>query len=125
VKQPRPVYLNLFKIKQPLPAIISILHRVSGVFLFLLLPLLLGLFSQSLVSETAFNTLKASILLHPVLRFFIWLTLSALLYHLIAGIRHLLMDIGIGETLSGGRIGARLVLIFSIILMVLAGICLW
>ena len=120
----RPVYLNLLQIRQPLPAIVSVLHRISGVILFLLLPFLLWLLAKSLTSEAAFDALKQP-LAHPVLRFFIWVVLSALIYHLVAGIRHLLMDMGIGETLKGGRIGAYLVLVISIIFIIFAGISLW
>ncbi|HVV68623.1 MAG TPA: succinate dehydrogenase, cytochrome b556 subunit [Gammaproteobacteria bacterium] len=122
--KPRPVYLNLLQIRQPLPAIVSVLHRVSGVILFLLLPLLLWLLAKSLASEASFNALKQPFT-HPVLRFFIWVTLSALIYHLVAGIRHLLMDMGVGESLKGGRAGAYLVLVISIVLIIFAGICLW
>ncbi len=125
VKQQRPVYLNLMQIKQPLPAIVSVLHRISGVFLFLLLPLLLWLLARSLASEASFNTLKESVAYHPLLRFFIWVTLSALIYHLVAGVRHLLMDLNIGDSLQGGRIGAWLVLIISVVFIVFLGICLW
>lgn len=124
MKQQRPVYLNLLQIRQPLPAIVSVLHRISGVILFLMIPLLLWLLAQSLANESAFNAIKQPFF-HPVLRFFTWVVLSALVYHLVAGIRHLLMDAGVGETLKGGRVGAYVVLIISIIFIVLLGIWLW
>jgi succinate dehydrogenase / fumarate reductase cytochrome b subunit len=124
VKPKRPVHLNLFKIRFPLPAIISILHRASGVIVFLLLPLLLWLLSRSLATEDSFNALQESFN-NPVLKFFIWMVLSALLLHFIAGIRHLLMDVGIGESWQGGRIGAYLVFIISLAGIVLLGVWLW
>ncbi len=124
MKEKRPVYLNLLQIKFPCPAIVSILHRISGVILFLLLPLLLCLLSQSLRSADTFNGLHETFS-HPLLRFFVWVVLSSLLYHLIAGIRHLLMDAGIGESLEGGRWGSYIVLALSIISILLLGIWLW
>lgn len=124
MKPKRPINLNLLQIQFPAPAIISILHRASGVVLFLMLPLLLWLLSASLNSSDSFNALHES-LTHPVLAFFIWVTLSALLYHLVAGIRHLLMDIGIGESLKGGRLSAYIVFLVSTLGIVLLGVWLW
>lgn len=123
MKPTRPVYLNLLQIRQPLTAIASILHRLSGVILFLLLPLLLALLSHSLASEDSFNNLQQSI--HPLTRFFIWVVLSALLYHFIAGIRHLIMDAGIGESLQGGKLTAGITIAISIIGMIILGVWLW
>jgi succinate dehydrogenase / fumarate reductase cytochrome b subunit len=124
VKQKRPVYLNLTQIRFPIPAIISILHRMSGVLLFLLLPLFLWLLSQSLHSADSFSAVQDTFA-SPVLRFFVWVMLSSLAYHLIAGIRHLLMDAGIGETLKGARLSSYLVLFLAIISILLLGIWLW
>lgn len=124
MREKRPVYLNLLQIKLPCPALVSILHRLSGVIVFLLLPLLLCLLSQSLRSADSFASLQRG-LAHPVLRFFIWVALSSLAYHLIAGIRHLLMDVGFGESLQGGRWGSYLVLAFSALCIVLLGVWLW
>jgi succinate dehydrogenase / fumarate reductase cytochrome b subunit len=47
------------------------------------------------------------------------------MYHLTAGIRHLIMDLGIGETLEGGKLGAKIVFIVSAILIVLTGVWIW
>ncbi len=55
----------------------------------------------------------------------LWVLLAALAYHLVAGIRHLVMDLGIGESLRGGVLGARLVLIFTGILVIATGVWLW
>ncbi|KZZ58524.1 succinate dehydrogenase, cytochrome b556 subunit, partial [Oleiphilus sp. HI0123] len=54
-----------------------------------------------------------------------WGLVSALLYHLVAGIRHLLMDCGIGETLEAGQFGAKVVIAVSVVLILLAGVWLW
>jgi succinate dehydrogenase / fumarate reductase, cytochrome b subunit len=55
----------------------------------------------------------------------LWAIVAGLLYHLVAGIKHLFMDVGIGETLEGGRLGARLVVFVSAILIVAAGVWIW
>ena len=55
----------------------------------------------------------------------LWAIVAGLLYHLIAGIKHLVMDMGIGETLEGGVNGARLVVIVSAIAIVAAGFWIW
>lgn len=120
----RPKNLNLFTIKFPIPAIVSILHRASGVFLFLLMPLLLWAFSTSLASEADFNNLR-EFLSSPLSKVVIWVFLAALCYHLIAGIRHLLMDIHIGEELKTGRLMAKLTIVVSAVFIVILGVWLW
>ena len=78
----------------------------------------------SLSSEEGFNSVRETLSL-PLAKLVVWAVLAALAYHLIAGIRHLMMDMGVGETLEGGRLGAKLVLLFSIVLVALAGVWLW
>lgn len=119
----RPKNLNLFTIHFPLPAIISILHRVSGFFLFLLIPFLLWSLDFSL-TLTGFETIQQWFD-HFYMRVILWLILIPFCFHLLAGCRHLLMDIHIGETLKGGRKSALLVFIFSFLSMILVGIWLW
>ena len=92
----RPVNLNLFTIKFPIPAIVSILHRISGVIVFLLIPLLLWMLHASLASVEQFDALRDT-LDSPLIRFTLWVGLSALLFHLVAGIRHLFMDAGLAR----------------------------
>jgi len=124
VNKKRPVNLNLFAFKFPLPALTSIVHRVSGAFLFVIIPLLLSLLQQSLASEASFAELKST-LDNVVIKLILWVTLSALFYHLVAGIRHLLMDVGIGESLQGGQRGAMLVIVAAVVLSVIAGVWTW
>lgn len=124
VKTARPVNLNLFSIKWPVTALVSITHRISGVLLFLAMPLLLYVFEMSLSSEAGFRQAGA-MLASPMPRLLCWLLAVALLYHLVAGCRHLLMDIGFGETWRGGKAGARAVIVLSALTAVLAGIWLW
>lgn len=123
MKHPRPKNLNLFTIHFPLPAIVSILHRVSGAILFLLIPfILLGL--QYSLTDTGYETLEQWTS-NLFVKLIIWLMLIPFIFHLIAGIRHLLSDIHIGDTLKIGRIMALLTMIISALLVILAGVWLW
>lgn len=120
----RPMNLDLRSIQFPLTAIGSILHRISGFILFFFVPLLLWGLQTSLKSQTSFDSLS-HYLANPWLAFVVWGFVAALIYHLLAGIRHLLMDIGIGETLRGARGGVICVLVFSVVLIILVGVWLW
>lgn len=121
----RPKYLNLVKIKQPLPAIVSILHRMSGVLLFFPgLPLLLYSLQRLLESPESyaqFQLLIASPIIKCVLIFFLW----ALIHHFFAGIRHLALDFHVGSTLSGARLGSKLVMALSMVITAVLGGMLW
>lgn len=125
MKKERPINLNLFTMHFPIPAIVSILHRISGVILFLLIPFMLWGLNLSLKSEQDFVNIQSSIATHHCLKFIIWCGLAAFIFHFIAGIRHLLMDIHIGDALKSGRLSAQITMVLSIVLMVLAGIWLW
>ncbi len=120
----RPENLNLLTIRFPLPAIASILHRISGVILFLMIPLLLYALHASLASQSDFDALRES-LTSPLAKLVFWILGSAFIYHFIAGIRHLLMDINIGIELKSGKLTALITLILSVLLIVLMGIWLW
>ncbi|MCE0722400.1 MULTISPECIES: succinate dehydrogenase, cytochrome b556 subunit [Legionella] len=120
----RPVNLDLGSLKFPPMAIASILHRISGVVLFLLLPIMLYIFGQSVQSEEAFIQVK-DLLSHPVYKVVVWAFGAAMIYHLLAGIRHLVMDMGFGEHLDAGRRSAVLVIILAIILSIFLGFWIW
>tara|TARA_R110001599_G_scaffold199375_1_gene396161 strand:- start:117 stop:491 length:375 start_codon:yes stop_codon:yes gene_type:complete len=124
VKDTRPKNLDFSTISLPLPAITSILHRISGVFIFAGLALLLWLFGESLSSEQGFNNV-AMWMDNLIVKLVLWAVISGLLYHLIAGIKHLIMDLGIGETLEGAQMGAKLVVALSAISIILTGVWLW
>ncbi len=124
VRPNKPVFLTLTKLKFPRMAIVSILHRIAGVVVFLFLPLLLYLLHASLVSQAHFDVVVQS--LHwPLMKLLLWVVLAAVLFHLVAGIRHLTMDLGFAESLSAGRATATIVLILSAVLIILAGFWLW
>lgn len=86
--------------------------------------LLLYLLQLSLESAAGFDRV-AELLDNMLVKFLTWSVLAALLFHLIAGIKHLLLDMGIGETLAGGVMAAKLTLVFSIIAMIAGGFWLW
>lgn len=124
VNSKRPVNLDLGKFHFPLPAITSILHRISGIIIFVGVAFLLYGLDISLSGEDGFA--RVSELLDSFLaKLITWGILSALLYHLVAGIKHLLMDMGIGEELESGRLAAKATLVVSVILIVLAGVWVW
>ena len=110
-KQPRrlPVFLNLAQIRFPIGAIASIAHRVSGVLLFIALPVLAALLDASLRSEAGFASVRG-LLSSPLALVVSGVLAWALVHHVLAGIRHLLMDVGIGGELERARASARLVL---------------
>ncbi len=91
----RPRFLNLLQISFPATAILSILHRISGVVLTLYLPLSLVLFERSLLSADSFQQLPQ---LWDVLlvRLLVVAGLWALSHHMISGVRILLLDFGVG-----------------------------
>lgn len=120
----RPKNLNLFTIRFPVPAIVSILHRASGILLFLLIPVAIWGLNLSLRSAQDFDDVH-QFLTTPYMKFVIWFCLSGFLYHFVAGIRHLLMDINIGVELKSGRLSAILTLIIAALLIILTGIWLW
>jgi len=125
VNSKRPVNLDLATIKLPLPAYTSIVHRITGVILFVGLAFLFSAFDSSLESEASFNAVKETLQESAFAKFVLWGLLSALAYHLVAGIKHLIMDLGIGETLEGGLQGAKLTLAISAFLILLAGVWVW
>ena len=120
----RPVNLDLSTIKFPVTAIASITHRVTGVAIFLALPILLWMLDRSLASPESFADLK-ELMTSPLVKLVVWAILAVLLYHLVAGIRHLVMDAGVGESLEGGRRGAKLVFSISVVLILLVGGWIW
>ena len=103
-----PKFLNLFKIKLPPGGIASIAHRVSGVLMFLCIPLLAFLFGLSLESEQGFRKVQAYLHSAPLI-FLSLLLVWSFGHHLLAGIRHLLLDIDVGVNRSQARTSAWLV----------------
>ena len=111
-------------IQMPLPAVVSILTRASGVFIFIGMAVLIWVLDASLASEASFIELKQT-LASPLYKFVIWAILSGLIYHATAGIKHMVAEAGIGESLEGGILGARITLLVSIVLILMAGMWIW
>lgn len=120
----RPVNLDIGTIKLPVTAYVSILHRISGVVLFAVVGVLLWALDTSLSSPEGFDAVL-DCLNSPVAKLVLWACLSALAYHAVAGVRHLIMDMGVGESLEGGVLGARIALAVAVVLIVLAGVWVW
>ena len=124
VKQ-RPVYLNLVRIRLPLPGIVSILHRISGALLFLLgIPLLLAGVAASLASPDSYESLKGA-LSHPFAKLVLIGFLWAYLHHFCAGVRYLLLDILKGIDLPSARRSSAAVIAVSLLLTGVIGARLW
>ncbi len=110
--------MQIMGYRMPLAALVSILHRISGAFMFLLFPAVLYLLEQSLTSEISFAHFK-SIASHWFVKLVLLGLVWAYLHHLCAGIRHLIMDLHYGLTKDGSRRSAVVVLAISLLLTVL------
>lgn len=117
----RPKYLNLIKIKLPIAGIASILHRVSGVGIFLMLPLLVWLLELSLRSPESFEAMK-QVAAHPLLKLILIGLLWALLHHFCMGIRILLIDIHVGVEKQQAHSSAVAVMVISLALTAIFGL---
>ena len=121
----RPVYLDLVRIRLPLPGIVSILHRVSGALLFLVgIPLLLAGLAASLESPESYAEVKAAFA-HPLAKLVLIGFLWAYLHHFFAGIRFLLLDLLQGIELASARRSSVVVLAVSLALTLIIGARLW
>ncbi len=120
----RPKHLDLTKIRFPIMAIVSGMHRISGAVLFLFLPLLLWLWQESLASQQSFDALK-SVVGHFLVKIFLLGLLWGYLHHLCAGIRYLALDLDLGGELAAARASSIVVLVVSIGLTVIVGVALW
>lgn len=124
IKKTRPKYLDLGTIRLPLPGYVSILHRVSGVGIFLMLWLLLLLFDRSLGSAESFAQYK-DMVGNPLVKLILLGLLWAYLHHFCAGIRFLFLDLHKGIDLPTARKTSVAVLAVSLILTVVIGAKLW
>ena len=120
----RPKFLNLAEIKLPLPGFASILHRISGAGLFLMLPFLIWLLDLSLRSPDSYQTFVA-VTGHPLLKLLLIGLLWAFLHHFCMGVRILLIDMHIGVEKMTARASAKAVLVVSIGLTLILGVKLW
>ena len=115
VKKPAPKFLNLLVIKLPPSGIVSIAHCVSGVLMFVSIPVIAYLFALSLESQQGFQQVRAWLASPPALVLTVLLVWS-FSHHLLAGIRHLLLDIDVGVERSQARASAWVVNLGALLL---------
>jgi len=110
--------------KMPITAISSILHRISGIVLIILLPFVVWGMYESLGGEHGFIKMH-DILFHSFASLFLWGFLVAITYHVLAGIRHVIMDIGFGEDLSIAKKSSVIIIVLGAIFAILWGVWIW
>lgn len=120
----RPKHLDLLRISLPLPAKVSILHRVSGALLFLALPVLIFQLDQSLDSAEGFAD-AAAFFASPLVKLVVLALVWSYAHHFCAGIRYLLLDLHIGLDRIPANRSATIVMVASLILTALVGVQLW
>ncbi|HNC21516.1 MAG TPA: succinate dehydrogenase, cytochrome b556 subunit [Accumulibacter sp.] len=120
IKKKRPKNLDLPTIRLPLPGILSIIHRISGAGLFLLLPFLLWLFQGSLTSPETFASVKG-VVAHPLVKIVLLGLIWFYMHHFCAGIRYLLLDLHKGIELEAARLSSKVVFAVSIALTLIVG----
>ena len=124
MQKKRPIHLALHQIKLPLPGMVSIFHRISGLLLFLALPLLLLMLQESLHSIGSYSRLMEWVgtpLAKLAMLGFLW----AFLLHFCAGLRYLAIDMHLLKNLRQARESSKVVLIASFLLTILIGARLW
>ncbi len=120
----RPKYLDLSRIRLPLPALVSILHRISGMALFVFAWALLYLLQESLRSSETHDHFTA-LTSHWLVKLFLIGMLWSFLHHFFAGLRHLLLDMRIADDLGPARATSVAVLAISLVLTAILGVMLW
>jgi succinate dehydrogenase / fumarate reductase cytochrome b subunit len=115
----RPVYLNLFRIHLPLAGWVSILHRLSGALLFLVFPLGVWALSVSLSDEAGFQRVL-DWMAHPLSKLGVLLLVWAFVHHLLAGVRHLALDVHWGVERHQARQTGMAVMLLAAMITLLA-----
>ena len=124
MKTDRPVNLNLLVFSFPLAAIVSITHRITGVMLFV--GVAFALYALGLATSSEQGFAEAKVLVAQPLGMFILLGLIATLtFHIIAGLKHLLMDFHVGDTVGAAYFGSIAVIVLTLIVTGAIGVVLW
>lgn len=121
----RPVFLEPLKIALPIGALTSITHRLSGLFLIFALPLVLIVLNYSLQSSENFLFIQKRLQICWIAQTFAWGTVSAWIFHSLAGVRHLLMDCHLFDSLRSARRTGFAVFFVSVVLSMVFGKILW
>lgn len=124
IARQRPKYLDLFRIRLPLPGLVSILHRISGTALFVFAWALLYLLQESLRSPES-HAHFAVLTGHWLVKLFLIGMLWSFLHHFFAGLRFLLLDVHVAGDLGAARATSWAVLIVSLVLTAILGVRLW
>lgn len=120
----RPKNLNLFTIRLPINALVSILHRATGCALFLILPVILLLLQFSLSSSQHYQVVIA-ILHSPFIKLMLLGLAWAFFHHFFAGIRHLAMDVHWMTTLMKARYTSKVVLVLGALATLILAVKIW
>ena len=124
MRKERPINLDLTTVKFPVTANASILHRISGIIVFIALAIFLILLNYSLTSEAEFNRVMG-FLDHFLVGIVIWGALTGFAYHAVFGVRHMIQDMGHWEELESAAASAKIGFAITAVLSVLAGILVW
>lgn len=120
----RPININPLSIELPISALISISHRITGVLLFVALPGLIWILQQSLASQDSWVKLN-QLLTNFSVKFGLWIIIVAFSLHIFAGVRHLIMDLHMADSLCASRKTAWFTVILTIIMAILSAYWLW
>lgn len=123
MNKPRPRHLDLFTIALPIGAVVSILHRITGVVLFLLLPVVLYAFQISLSTTNHYKI--ESYIYSGIFKFFIVIWVMAYFYHLLAGLRLISFDLHLGTHRLSARRSAFWVLVLGAVGALMIGVLAW
>jgi succinate dehydrogenase / fumarate reductase cytochrome b subunit len=120
----RPVNLNLFKFRWPLAAMVSITHRITGVVLFVGVGFGLYALDMALASADGFAS-AAAMMNEPLPKLIMLALLFVLTFHIVAGIKHLLLDFHLGDSLQAVHVGSIVVIAVSVLITIVLGGLLW
>ena len=125
-RKSRPKFLDLFILapKMSITAKISILHRLSGVLLFLAIPFFLYVLHQSLVSASFYDSLYG-LVSNPIIKLVYIVLIWAFMYHLCSGVRFLFLDKHKGIEIKTAKATAKIVVVISLILTIVLGVLIW
>ena len=116
--------MSIASYKFPITAISSILHRISGVVLLIAMPVIVVCMHYSLAGPNGYADV-AAIFKTVIGSFFLWGFLSAITFHIYAGVRHMIMDLGFGESMFAAKITSIAVLVLGVVSAILWGCFLW
>ena len=120
----RPVNLALTKFSFPITAIASIIHRITGVVLFVGIAFLLWLLDMALSSPAGFADAGA-VLAQPLPKLLLIGVLALLIYHILAGVKHLLLDFHVGDTFEAAKLSAQVVFVLTAVAVIAVGVWVW